>query len=276
MALALRGSSACADALDDDHPRERVVGVRSAASAAAGQCQQRERDRHQADPDPLAPAEFEAEEALGEHGEKDETSRQYRLADREWSEAECGNVQRERHRRDAPADAPPPGAKQIDRATHRVAHVDVGSGDRPLCLNRKARFVPSADSSAQTRPTATASETSLTAGPSSEHVPGARALPPTAGSARTDQDTPPCVRVVAGQRRLGRPSSSSGEGVRRAHAEALARREAAVGPSRRGPRGEADEGIGMGRRAVNPHSKPQCVQRLPQRRARSGSGARSG
>jgi hypothetical protein len=41
-------------------------------------------------------------------------------------------------------------------------------------LNRKARFVPSADSSAQTRPTPTASETLVTAGPFSERSSGAK------------------------------------------------------------------------------------------------------
>src|SRR5687768_11684925 len=80
-----------------------------------------------------------------------------------------------------------------------------GAATAPLCLNRKARFVPSADSSAQTRPTPTASETSLTAGPSSERASGARALPPTAGLAHTNQGTPPCVRVAAGQQRLVEP-----------------------------------------------------------------------
>jgi hypothetical protein len=35
-------------------------------------------------------------------------------------------------------------------------------------LNRKARFVPSADSSAQIRPTPTARERLVTAGPSSD------------------------------------------------------------------------------------------------------------
>src|SRR3954451_3366132 len=51
-----------------------------------------------------------------------------------------------------------------------------GAATAPLCLKRKARFVPSADSSAQMRPTPTASETLLTARPSSECASGAKAL----------------------------------------------------------------------------------------------------
>jgi len=42
-----------------------------------------------------------------------------------------------------------------------------GAATAPLCLNRKARFVPSADSSAQMSPTPTDSETPVTAEPSS-------------------------------------------------------------------------------------------------------------
>jgi hypothetical protein len=45
-------------------------------------------------------------------------------------------------------------------------------------LNRKARFVPSADSSAQMRPTPTGSETLVTAGPPFQRSSAARAQPP--------------------------------------------------------------------------------------------------
>ena len=50
-------------------------------SAPAGQGQRAERDRYQADADPLATAQFEAEEALGEHHQEDKASGEHRLAD---------------------------------------------------------------------------------------------------------------------------------------------------------------------------------------------------
>jgi hypothetical protein len=128
------------DGLKDDHPRQGVVGVGSPASAAARQGQQNERDRHQADPDPLATPQFKAEEALGEHREEDQTSREHRLSDRDRGEAERGNVQRERHRCHAPADAPPLGPKEIGCTAHRMAHVDVGSGDRPPVLEEEGQI----------------------------------------------------------------------------------------------------------------------------------------
>ena len=49
-------------------------------------------------------------------------------------------MQRERHRRHAPADAPPLRAKEIDRAAQRMAHVDVGSGDRPPVLEQEGEI----------------------------------------------------------------------------------------------------------------------------------------
>jgi hypothetical protein len=94
------------DALEDDHPRQGVAGV-GFASAPASQRQRAERDRYQADPEPLTTAQLEAEEALGEHRQEDQASREYRLADRDRGERERGHVQRERHRRHRPADAPP-------------------------------------------------------------------------------------------------------------------------------------------------------------------------
>jgi hypothetical protein len=63
-------------------------------------------------------------------------------------------------------------------------------------LNRKARFVPSADSSAQIRPTPTARETPVTARRPAERSSGPRALPPTGGPAHASQGTPYCVRVA--------------------------------------------------------------------------------
>src|SRR5687768_15700071 len=62
-----------------------------------------------------------------------------------------------------------------------------GAATAPLCLRRKARFVPSADSSAQIRPTPTARETPVTLDPSSERSSGARALPPVSGPGHTNQ-----------------------------------------------------------------------------------------
>ncbi len=73
-------AEADSDALEDDHPRQGVLGLR-VSFASAGQRQQTKRDRYQADPDPLATAQFEAEEALGEHRQKDEASREHRLTD---------------------------------------------------------------------------------------------------------------------------------------------------------------------------------------------------
>ena len=48
-------------------------------------------------------------------------------------------MQRERHRRHAPTDAPPPRAEEIDRAARRMAHVDVGRGDRPSVLEQEGQ-----------------------------------------------------------------------------------------------------------------------------------------
>ena len=49
----------------------------------------------------------------------------------------AADVQRERHRRHAPADAPPLRPEQIDGAAQRMAHVDVGRGDRALVLEQE-------------------------------------------------------------------------------------------------------------------------------------------
>jgi hypothetical protein len=124
------------DALEDDHAPEGVAGFGS-FSAPAGHRQQAERGRHHADPDPLATVQLEAEEALGEHRKEDQASREHRLADRERGERERGHVQRERHGRHAPADAPPLRPEEIGRAAQRMAHVDVGSGDRPPVLEQE-------------------------------------------------------------------------------------------------------------------------------------------
>jgi hypothetical protein len=178
-------------------PHEAVVGIRARASwdPIAG-C--RLRFGFEADPDPLATAELEAEEALGEHRQEDEAAREHRLADRDRGKGERDDVQGERRSRHAPADAPPLRAKEIDRAAQRMAHVDVGAATAPLYLNRKARFVASADSSAQMSPRPTAGETPVTAGPSSERSQHARALPPALGPSSAHQGTPSCVRVADG------------------------------------------------------------------------------
>ena len=63
-----------------------------------------------------------------------------------------------------------------------------GAETAPLCLNRKLRFVPSADNSAQTRPMPTASDRSVTAGPTSER-PAASALPSASGRGHTNLPT---------------------------------------------------------------------------------------
>ena len=200
-------ADAYSDALEDDHPREGVAGARSVSSAPACQRQQAERDRHQADPDPLATAQLEAEEALGEHREEDEPAREHRLPDRDRGERERCHVQGEGHRRHAPSDAPPPGAKEIDGAAQRMVHVDVGRRDCPSVLNRKARFVPSADSSAQIRPTPTANETSVTPRLSSEQSPGARGRPrtamPTYGRSHADARGSPAPPATPSPRTRG-------------------------------------------------------------------------
>jgi hypothetical protein len=129
------------DGLKDDHPREGVARV-GASSAPAGHREQDERDRDQTDPDPLAATQLEAEEPLGEHRQKHETSRQHGLTDRDRSQAQRGNVQRERHRRHAPPDAPPPRAKEIGGAAQRMVHVDVGSLDRAPVFEQEGEIGP--------------------------------------------------------------------------------------------------------------------------------------
>jgi hypothetical protein len=71
-------------------------------SARSGHCQQGESHGHQADPGSLALAELEAEEALGEHRQEDESAREHRLADRDRGRRERGHVQDERPHRHAP------------------------------------------------------------------------------------------------------------------------------------------------------------------------------
>ena len=123
--------------LEDDHSGKRVVGVGS-SSAPAGQREDAQRGSHHADPDPLASSQLEAEEALGEHRQKDKASGEHRLADRDRGKRERRDVQRKRSRRHHPADAPPLRAKEIDGTAQRVAHVDIGSGNRPLVLEQEA------------------------------------------------------------------------------------------------------------------------------------------
>jgi len=125
------------DRLEDDQPPRGVLGASSSPSRASGERHQAQRDRHQADPDPLATFQREPEEALGQHGEKDESSREHRLADRERGKGERRDVQRKRHHRHTPADRPPSRSKEVGRATQRMAHVDVRSGDCALVLQQE-------------------------------------------------------------------------------------------------------------------------------------------
>jgi hypothetical protein len=121
----------------DDHPRQRVARVRFFAAPSTGQRQQRERDRHDTDPDPLATAQLHPEEAVCEHRQEDQASREHRLTDRDRCERQRGHVQRERHHGNAPADAPPSRGEQIDRAAQRMAHVDIGRSDRTPVLEQE-------------------------------------------------------------------------------------------------------------------------------------------
>ena len=83
--------------LECDHPGERVARVRS-AGRRNGDREQRQAGADAANADPLAPADLESEDALGEHGEEHQPAGHDRLDQRQ---------RRQRHR----ADVEQPGAE---------------------------------------------------------------------------------------------------------------------------------------------------------------------
>ena len=166
----------------------------------AGQREQTRGDRHQDDPDPLATAKIEPEEALGEHREEDEAARQHRLADRDRRQASNAAT----WSANAAAATPQPMLHHFERNRSRALRSGwriptSGAATAPLCLKRKARFVPSAESSAHTSPTPTGSDTPVTATPSLECCSGATCATP--GSGRCSEPTYICraCRVRRGQ-----------------------------------------------------------------------------
>ena len=93
-------------------------------------------------PDPLAPAQLEAEEALGQHGQEHQAAGKHGLADRDRGQRQCGHVEGERHRRHAPADAPPARPEQVGGAAHRVTHVHVRGLDGTALLQKEGQVGP--------------------------------------------------------------------------------------------------------------------------------------
>src|SRR5215216_3278536 len=96
-------------------------------------------DGDQRDTDPLASAELEAEEALGEHGEYDETAGDHGLSQRQRRERERPHVERPTHHRDRPADRPPLRSEELRRTLERPAHVDCWRRDRAAMLPQKSK-----------------------------------------------------------------------------------------------------------------------------------------
>jgi hypothetical protein len=128
--------------------------------AAAGQSDDHERgggDRHA---DPLPPSQVKAEEALGKHGEEQESAGEDRLHDRQRRERERADVQTPGHDRHDPADQEPSGAKQTGGAAHRMPDHDRRGEAAPGCLNRKARLVATAEASARISPRITTNDLS--------------------------------------------------------------------------------------------------------------------
>ena len=126
-------------ALEGEHAGERVARV------GAGLRGERHHEQDQADgghghADPLAAADLEAEEAVGQRGEDDDAGRQHGLDDRERREGERGDVQQPGAERDAHADGEPLGREEGLDGLQRMADVHVRSGVRAPVLVEKAKL----------------------------------------------------------------------------------------------------------------------------------------
>ena len=130
-----RGAGEKDAALDRDQRRGGVV--RRLAVRPRRQPDDREPCRRDDHADPLAAAEPEAEEALGEDGEKHQPTREDGLHDRQRGEGEGGDVEHPGGHRHPPTDREPLRAEEAGRASQRVPDLHIGREDRATVLEQK-------------------------------------------------------------------------------------------------------------------------------------------
>src|SRR5215217_3840121 len=123
-------------ALEDRDADDRVA--RLIDRRLAGRPEEPQADGDQRDTDPLAPAELEAKETLGEHGQYDETAGDHGLSQRQRRERERTHVERPTHHRDRPADRPPLRSEELRRTLERPTHIDGWRGDRAAMLPQES------------------------------------------------------------------------------------------------------------------------------------------
>ena len=92
----------------------------------------------EADSRPLAVAELEAEDAVGEHGEEHQPAGDHGLDERERRERERGHVEDPGAERHEHADREPLALVEADRAAQRVAHGHVRSSAGAAVLQQEA------------------------------------------------------------------------------------------------------------------------------------------
>ena len=96
--------------------------------------EQQQAERGHADADPLADADLEAEDALGQHGEDHDAGGEHGLDDRQRREGERGDVEDPGADGDGHADGEPPAAEEeLDgRSGWRMS--TCGAAQAPRCL----------------------------------------------------------------------------------------------------------------------------------------------
>ena len=114
--------------------------------------EQYEAERGHAHADPLAHADLEAEDALGEDREHHDAGGEHGLDDRERGEGESRDVEQPGAGGDAHADREPLGGEQGPDGLQRMPNVDLGGAQAPRCLYRKPSCVATAQASASRMP----------------------------------------------------------------------------------------------------------------------------
>src|SRR5205085_10050237 len=113
--------------LERDHPGKLVARM-GPVNVARRQREEREARGREADAEPLALAELEAEQALGQEAEEDEPGRERRLDDRERRDPEGADVQEPPHGRGYVTDRPPLRPEQPDDGPERAPNLHHGRG----------------------------------------------------------------------------------------------------------------------------------------------------
>jgi hypothetical protein len=127
-------------ALEGDHAGQRVGRVRAVRAAGQRDHEQHEAERGHGDADPLAHADLEPEDPVGEHGEDDDTGGEHRLDDGQRGGRHGRDVEQPRDRGDAHADRKPLARVQLLRRTERMTDVNRGSLIGALVLVEKAQL----------------------------------------------------------------------------------------------------------------------------------------